>query len=142
MRRHHPGLAILPAIVALGIVACQSIPHDDSRFEDPEVLAQLVSGNAVHYVLVDVRTFAEYVTGHIPTAQNIPFDSIAKRVPTPDTSALIIVYCQSGGRAAIAKKTLDALGYRHVVNFGSISKWKGTLNETELPGECPCKIGK
>ena len=78
-------------------------------------------------MLIDVRTIAEYAQRYIPTAVSIPYDTIAKYLPTTDTSALIIVYCASGKRSAAAKATLDKLGYTNVVDFGPVSRWKGAL---------------
>ncbi len=109
--------------------------QSDDRYRDPDALYQLISEGMERYVLVDVRTAAEYSGGHIPTALNIPYDAIGKAVPTEDTSELIIVYCASGARSAAARRTLDALGYRRVVDFGSISRWKGALDTSTLPGD-------
>ena len=86
------------------------------------------------YLLVDVRTNEEYVSGHIPTAVNIPYDIIGEEPPTPDKAALIIVYCRSGNRSAQAKKTLDSLGYLDVVDFGAIGRWTHVLVEGADPG--------
>ncbi len=144
--KHHLGIIAIAAVCALGLCVCQKASAaaivDYARFESPSELATLISKNTVPYILVDVRTAEEYKAGHIPTAVNIPYDTIAQNVPTPDKSALIIVYCKAGTRATAAKKTLDGLGYLHVINFGGISKWTGALNDTSLPGDCPCKVSQ
>ncbi len=105
----------------------------DVNYEEPARLAELVAGNDVPYILVDVRTPAEYASGHIPTAINIPLTEIASRPPTEDTSALIIVYCRSGARSASARQALQKLGYSKVVDFGSVSKWREGLVEGDAP---------
>ena len=71
---------------------------------------------------IDVRTPEEFSQKHVPEAVNIPYDQIGANI-----SALglgkdqeIYVYCHSGRRAGLAKKTLDALGYTHVVNVGGV----------------------
>ena len=102
-------------------------------YDDPDALAKLILENSEPYTLVDVRTPEEYASGHIPTAVNIPVNTIADHPPTQDKAALIIVYCQSGGRSATAKKTLDGMGYTRVVNFGSVTRWKGALVEGDSP---------
>jgi phage shock protein E len=138
-----------PAIVVLLVIAaCQGIPRaattvsaDYGRYADPIELQQLVSRKTEPYILVDVRTPGEYTSGHIPTAINIPFDVIGNNPPTNDKNALIIVYCKSGARARSAAQTLEALGYLHVVDFGGIDRWKGPIDTTTLPGECPCRAG-
>jgi rhodanese-related sulfurtransferase len=96
-------------------------------YNTPEGLAQLVTSKSEPYILVDVRTPSEYTKGHIPSAINIPVTTLEQNPPTGDTSALIIVYCQSGGRSKIAQATLQRLGFNRVVDFGSIRNWKGEL---------------
>ncbi len=108
-------------------------------YTDPGQLAALLAETLEPYVLVDVRTPDEYMSGHIPTAINIPYDKIAARLPTTDASALVIVYCASGGRAALATKTLRGLGYTRVVDFGAIGRWEGQTRQGEEPGACPCR---
>ncbi len=98
-----------------------------NRYEDPAELQKLVEGKAEQYVLVDVRTRDEYAGGHIPTAVNVPHTEIGLKPPTRDQSALVIVYCRSGGRSAAAKQTLERLGYSRVVNFGGIPRYRGKL---------------
>jgi phage shock protein E len=136
--------AIAVDLICAALAGCGSVPRapaaqGDARYEDAVVLQDLITNGPELYILIDVRTPEEYLSGHIPTAINIPYDAMAARVPTPDRSQLIIVYCRTGGRAAAAKETLDSMGYLRVVNFGGISKWSGELNTTSLPGECPCR---
>ena len=99
------------------------------NYADPDSLQQLVSDRAEPYILVDVRTPGEYAGGHIPTAINIPVTSISDAPPAADRNALIIVYCASGNRSAAATHRLQVLGFRRVVDFGGISKWKGPLEK-------------
>lgn len=82
-------------------------------------------------ILIDVRTAAEYAAGAIPGALNIPYDVLADNLPTTDRDALIVVYCRSGRRSGIARKTLDSLGFKkNVLDFGGIDRWEGEL---EIP---------
>jgi phage shock protein E len=90
-------------------------------------LQKLISENKVPYKLVDVRTAEEFASGHIPTAVNIPYDVILDKPPTEDKSALIVVYCRSGSRSAMAYRSLKGAGYTNVVNFGGIGKWQGEI---------------
>ncbi len=75
-------------------------------------------------VWIDVRTPAEYESGHLPGAHNIDFDQIATRITeiAKTKDAPIIVYCRSGRRSALAKETLEQLGYLNVVNAGGIDE--------------------
>jgi rhodanese-related sulfurtransferase len=85
------------------------------------------AGKGVPYFLVDVRTAEEFDSGYIPTAVNIPYDTILQKPPTRDKAALIVVYCRSGSRSAMAYRALIGAGYTNVVNFGAIGRWKGEI---------------
>jgi rhodanese-related sulfurtransferase len=89
------------------------------------------------HVLVDVRTPAEYETGHIPTAINIPVDVIGTKPPSEQKDALIIVYCRSGNRSATARQILMDLGYTNVVDFGAVTRWEEALIMGKEPGPAP-----
>jgi len=77
------------------------------------------------YILLDVRSQAEFKEIHIPGAVLIPNDQIKARAKTelPDKDALILVYCRSGVRAAGAANDLANMGYKNVYNFGGIMNW-------------------
>jgi len=109
-------------------------------YADPDMLLQLIQQKSEPYYLVDVRTEAEYENGHIPTAVNIPVDTIATMPPTPYLSTLIIVYCGSGTRSAKARQALEALGYSRVADFGAVSRWRGSSVTGADAGECPCFV--
>jgi rhodanese-related sulfurtransferase len=69
-----------------------------ASYTDPDALQQLLSAQTEAYFLIDVRTFDEYVSGHIPSAINIPYDIIADHLPTPGKVALILfsgLHCAS-----------------------------------------------
>jgi phage shock protein E len=63
-------------------------------------------------IIIDVRTKEEYNKSHIPNAINIPYDSIDTYKAAKDTK--IILYCNTGRRAKIARDTLIKLGYTNV----------------------------
>jgi phage shock protein E len=55
-------------------------------------------------------------------AIQIPYDVIGEKIGTAakDRSKRIYVYCRSGRRSQIAKETLEKLGYKDIVNLGSL----------------------
>lgn len=69
------------------------------------------------YLFIDVRTEKEFKKGHLPGAVNIPRGKlefvIEKKVP--DYKANIVIYCKSGGRAALALCTLRDMGYSKAI---------------------------
>lgn len=83
--------------------------------------------------VIDVRTGQEYNAGHLKNSINIPYgeikDTIGKHVH--DKNEKIIVYCRSGRRSGIAKKTLDEMGYTDVINAGAYEKLKKKEQEKQ-----------
>jgi len=51
--------------------------------------------------------------------------------PAFDPDRTIILYCGSGGRAALAGKTLRDLGFKDVRNLGGFKGWVDSGGETE-----------
>ena len=77
-------------------------------------------------LLVDVRSQQEYDQGHLEGALLIPHDEIASRASElgSDKSRPIVLYCRSGNRSSQAKRTLEELGYTHVMNAGGYESLK------------------
>lgn len=77
---------------------------------------------AAERVWIDVRSDAEYAGEHIVGDLHVPHDQIGARIEAmvPDRDTPIELYCRSGGRAGIAKKVLEDMGYTHVHNAGGI----------------------
>ena len=82
-----------------------------------------------NFVLLDVRTQEEYNAGYIAGAILLPYDEINAKatIVLPDKEKEIVLYCHSGRRSAIAKKSLLDLGYQKVVDFGGVKRWEGEL---------------
>jgi phage shock protein E len=76
-------------------------------------------------LVLDVRTEAEYATGHIKDSILIPVDVIKDKAEETlkDKDATIFVYCRSGNRSATAANILIDLGYKNVYNLGGINDW-------------------
>lgn len=82
-----------------------------------------------NFVLLDVRTQEEYNAGYIAGAILLPYDEINAKatIVLPDKEKEIVLYCRSGRRSAIAKKSLLDSGYQKVVDFGGVKRWEGEL---------------
>lgn len=78
------------------------------------------------YVILDVRTQAEYDEKHIPNAVLIPDYEIEEKAESviPDKDKLILVYCRSGRRSKAASQKLAEMGYTNVKEFGGINDWE------------------
>ncbi len=64
-------------------------------------------------VLVDVRTPAEYASGHIAGSVNIDWTAsdYEARFATLDPKKPVLLYCHSGGRSEQAKEYLEEKGF-------------------------------
>lgn len=75
--------------------------------------------------IIDVRTTAEFETGHVKGAINIPLDEIAQRIDDvgerPDP---IVLYCRTGARCNRALAILRRHGFSDVVNGGGIDRMR------------------
>jgi len=88
--------------------------------------------SASEEVWIDVRSLEEYNEEHLEGVVHIPHKQIAERIASLnlEKSAPIRLYCRSGGRAGIAKKSLEKLGYTDVVNAGSLADAKKMTAKT------------
>ena len=84
----------------------------------------MLSG-AEDFVLLDVRSEQEFMGWRIAGARLFPYDRIRVRARSllPDRDQVILVYCHSGRRSAIAAEQLVRMGYRNVYDFGGIYYW-------------------
>ena len=93
--------------------------------KDPATARALIAAGSA--VVLDVRTADEYGGGHLAGAVNLPVQELPARIAEVDTLVAgdrgrpVVVYCAAGGRAAKAKAALEAAGYTHVVNGGSLA---------------------
>ena len=71
--------------------------------------------------LIDVRSTAEYNSGHIDTAISVPLDELNSIKFAKNIN--IIVYCRSGNRSKQAAEQLLQMGYVNVYDLGSMDNW-------------------
>jgi rhodanese-related sulfurtransferase len=82
-------------------------------------------------VFIDLREPPEVAaSGKVPGALEIPRGLLEFRADpnNPDRNPafqkpVVVTYCASGGRAALAGKTLQELGYTDVRNLGGFKDW-------------------
>lgn len=92
-------------------------------------LGQISSAKARELVaagakLVDVRSPAEFASGHIPGAVNVPVGELGAKLKSLGAKDQpLIVYCASGTRSAMARSVLKGQGFAQVFNLGSMSRW-------------------
>jgi rhodanese-related sulfurtransferase len=107
------------------------------RISPADAQSMIEKGEAV---VVDVRDSAEVqASGKVPGALNISRGMIEFRAdadtpyhePKLQKDKPVILYCASGGRSALAGKTLKDFGYTEVYNLGAFKDWA----EAGLPVE-------
>ncbi len=81
-----------------------------------ENLTTLINDGAF---LVDVRTSAEFASGTVKGAVNIPLDKIPNQLAKFKDKKHIIVFCRSGNRSSQAKSILERNGFTNVTNGGT-----------------------
>ncbi len=77
--------------------------------------AELLKAGAV---IIDVRTKAEFASGHIRGATNIPLQELAANLHRLPRESPVVVCCASGMRSASARSMLVAKGYSRVYDGG------------------------
>ena len=77
--------------------------------------------------IIDVRTKAEYSSGHIQGSKNLPLRSLGQNFEKiGDKNKPVITCCASGMRSASAKNILEKAGFNQVYNGGG---WKNLQNK-------------
>jgi len=96
-------------------------------------------------LIIDIREPAEYQRGHLPGAVLLPrglleFDifNVVDKMRTDQNVAHdkqhIVLYCGTGGRSALAAKSLEDLGYRNVISMdGGIVAWAQAQFPLDVP---------
>ena len=78
--------------------------------------------------VIDVRTEAEWNTGHLEGALHIEWQDILKVSSDIQKDEEIFLYCRSGNRSGKATKILIEAGYVNAKNAGSILNASQLLN--------------
>jgi len=77
-------------------------------------------------VVLDIRTAAEYQSGHIRGARNIDFygDDFAAKLGALEKDKTYLVHCASGGRSTKSLETFKKLGFKSVIHLdGGFKAW-------------------
>jgi len=108
------------------------------RITPAQAAEMIAKGNTV---VIDVREPGELNAGKVAGAINIPRGMLEFQVDPQSPRfhgnlALdknVILYCASGGRAALAGKTLKEMGYSNVYNVGGFKNWADSGGAVEQP---------
>ena len=99
----------------------------------PHELNQMISDGCPP-VIIDVRSGAEFKSGHIPGAVRIPIFKMALRLakfPKAEDRTVVLT-CEHGPRAVMAKPLVAKVGYAKIEMLaGHMSAWR----KADLPIE-------
>lgn len=109
--------------------------RDEIEEVDADTARRMLDEGAV---IIDVRETDEFERGHIPDAIHIPRGrlemQIGQRPEMEDHEKPVILYCGSGGRCALAARTLKHMGYTHVMSLcGGLGAWVEAGHAVEVP---------
>ncbi|MBN1368098.1 MAG: rhodanese-like domain-containing protein [Dehalococcoidales bacterium] len=125
-------LVIMVLLVILVLPGCagedQAVNGTYKNITVPEAFG-LIEENANNpdFVIIDVRTPAEYAAGHIIDAINMDFyaatfkDDLAKL----DKDITYFIYCRTGNRSGQVLKLMESLSFKEVFNLspGGMPDW-------------------
>ncbi|MDM5296810.1 rhodanese-like domain-containing protein [Bacillus pumilus] len=75
--------------------------------------------------LIDVRSPAEFQTGHMKGFRNIPLSHLREQSHRLQKNKEVYVMCQSGMRSMQAAKILKKQGFTHITNIkGGMNAWR------------------
>ena len=83
----------------------------------------------ISLTIIDVRTEAEWKTGHLDGAIHIEWQDILQLSSEISKDEDIYLYCRSGNRSGKATKILADAGYINALNAGSIKQASELLNK-------------
>jgi metal-sulfur cluster biosynthetic enzyme/rhodanese-related sulfurtransferase len=117
-------------------VLLRGVPYQDIAPADALALFE----RTPDLFVLDVRTPAEFASGHIPNAHLVPVDELEDRLAElPRTDTVMLVHCAAGGRSTAACQTLGQHGYTRLLNLaGGMHAWPGPrVREASAPPERP-----
>jgi rhodanese-related sulfurtransferase len=131
----HPFLAGGTAALALAVLAYEaSRARSGGQSVGPMDAVRLMNQGAV---LVDVRSQAEFDSGHIIDARHVPQDQLAGSTEALKKykDKVVIACCESGMRSGAAARVLQAQGFTKVVNLkGGLQAWRAENLPLVKPG--------
>ncbi len=114
---------IIVSIFSLLLSGCAST--GEGYMQQNELLEQINKAQAP--VIIDVRSTNEYQSGHVPGAIHIPFWTAftTDKLERYQKSDTVVLYCEHGPRAGIAKLALKLSGFEKVSYLaGHMTAWK------------------
>ena len=122
-------LIVFTSMAAWGDLKSKQEISSEAKSKAPHISSNQLAGyqsEKEEFVLLDIRTEAEYKAGHIQGAQWFPRGKLEYYIQEiiKDPDSRIVLYCRTGGRSALATLTLKDMGYTNVVDLeGGFKTW-------------------
>lgn len=106
-----------------GAASATAAPANGATLDAAAFAAAL---KAPHTTILDVRTPAEFASGHLEGAVNADIEGdFAAAIADLDKAAPYAVYCRSGNRSAIAVQAMQQAGFTATYHLdGGITAWQ------------------
>jgi rhodanese-related sulfurtransferase len=99
-----------------------------SDFQTPAITAQELharQGSTDQLLVIDLRDVAEYKSGHVPGAINIPQKKLERQLDKLLDADSIVLYCINGKRTRLAEQTLIENDVPNVYHLeGGLMGWR------------------
>jgi rhodanese-related sulfurtransferase len=95
----------------------------------PKQVYELIKKNSENpdFVILDIRTFQEFINGHIPGALNIDYYShtFVANIEHLDKKKTYFIYCRTGRRTSEAVRIMLRQGFVNIcTSYGDIVAWR------------------
>lgn len=107
------------------LYACTASPKENFTNLSADQFERLLEDESIQRL--DVRTVAEYSSGHIPGSLNINVlenDFLIKAEEILDKNLPVALYCKSGRRSREAAQKLSKAGFKVYNLYKGIEDWK------------------
>ena len=122
---HHPVLAIAAVVMVAIVIAYEMRERARSTAAiSPQEAIRLMNHGAL---VLDIRPQAEFATGHLSGARQLPSDQIltAGNTLKKYKEKPVLVYCGTGSLGAAAARQLAAQGFTQAFNLrGGLATWR------------------
>jgi rhodanese-related sulfurtransferase len=122
---HHPLLVGGTVAMAIAVAAYElSKARSGGQAVGPTDAVRLLNQGAV---LLDVRSQAEFDSGHVIDARHLPQEQVGQASETLKRykDKVVIACCESGARSGAAAQVLRTQGFTKVVNLrGGLQAWR------------------
>ncbi|MBC8083983.1 MAG: rhodanese-like domain-containing protein [Hymenobacter sp.] len=122
---------LLLALLGVFCLARPVLAQTATQPEPPTVTASLQKKRRI--VLLDVRTPAEFATGHLKGARNLDFRApgFGDQVSRLDKSQTYVLYCASGNRSGQTTVLMEETGFKKIINAGAFKDLEAAGLATE-----------